>query len=197
MNWNYIKSKLDTLQMSDLRKFLYAEEMMKNSFSDLIKIADYLRVSKKYKATLNLTDVIFGKCPTCVELVTLLDLRCKLYWDSSCYKDTIVCCSLLIDIDPKKQDKYYNNRGCVYWELGDYKSAMHDFQESIKINPVNKFALRGAGEMFLLEKSYDEAIHYFQRALAVDPTPVRISHVNYFITCLYSNNSGIKSMSSI
>jgi tetratricopeptide (TPR) repeat protein len=91
--------------------------------------------------------------------------------DSFRYREAIACYSLLIEINPQgTQDVAYNNRGVAHWELDDYEAAMSDFQESIKHNPVNKYALYGAGEMFMLSKSYDEAKKCFERAIDLDPS---------------------------
>ena len=169
MDWDFIESKMNTLQKDDLWEFLSSDEIQKGKFSVLIKIADHLRLSRKFIMSLDFTGWILEKCWNRKQLATLLYVRGDIYMDSYRYKEAIICYSLLTEIGPQDtMDIIYNNRGVAHWELGEHEAAMRDFQESIKLNPVNKYALYGAGEMHLIAKAYDEAIKCFQRVLAID-----------------------------
>jgi len=168
MNWSDIKSKILSMDEASLRNFLYSGEVMKNDRKTVMKIANILRLNKKYDKALNLTDMILEKCEKCEELIELLYLRGDIYMDAERFEDAIMCYSLLIDIKP--QDIAHNNRGVAYWEIDKYDHALGDFLNSIKINSNNKFALRGAGEISMILKLYKDAEKYLKMALDIDPS---------------------------
>ncbi|MEZ4830089.1 MAG: tetratricopeptide repeat protein [Bacteroidia bacterium] len=72
-----------------------------------------------------------------------------------------------VDIRPNNP-LYRNIRGKLYLncQFASFeKEARADFLEVLKLNPQNSFALKSLGEIASREEAYDQAIHYFSKAL--------------------------------
>jgi tetratricopeptide (TPR) repeat protein len=167
MNWDEIKSNIDTLDEAAFKRLLYSDRMIDCGFDLLMKSANYLRIKKKINESLNLLDMTFEKCDSVKNLIRLLYLRGDVYMDDKRYNESITCYTLIIDLQP--QDIAYNNRGVAYWELNKHQQARSDFEAAISINPTNKTALYGAGMMCLLTDDFLKAKKYFNKALEIDP----------------------------
>jgi len=63
----------------------------------------------------------------------------------------------------------WNKRATLYYLLGEYEKSLADCEEVIKRNPVHFGALSGFGMIYLQLGKPEQAIEYFQRALAVNP----------------------------
>ena len=63
----------------------------------------------------------------------------------------------------------YNNRGCVYGELGNYRQAIEDYDRAIEINPGYSEAYFNRGIAYSGLGNYDQAIEDFNRAIEIKP----------------------------
>jgi tetratricopeptide (TPR) repeat protein len=63
----------------------------------------------------------------------------------------------------------WNKRATIYFLVGDYDKSLADCDEVIKRNPQHWGALSGYGQIYVQLDRPEEALAYFQRALAVNP----------------------------
>jgi tetratricopeptide (TPR) repeat protein len=63
----------------------------------------------------------------------------------------------------------WNKRATVYFFIGEYEKSLRDCDEVIKRNPQHWGALSGYGQIYLHLDKPEQALAYFQRALAVNP----------------------------
>jgi tetratricopeptide (TPR) repeat protein len=65
----------------------------------------------------------------------------------------------------------WNKRATVYYILGDYRKSLTDCDEVLKRNPYHFGALSGYGMIYLHLNQPGQALHYFERALRLNPNP--------------------------
>ena len=63
----------------------------------------------------------------------------------------------------------WNKRATVYFFIGEYDKSLRDCDEVIKRNPQHWGALSGYGQIYLRLDKPEQALAYFQRALAANP----------------------------
>jgi tetratricopeptide (TPR) repeat protein len=63
----------------------------------------------------------------------------------------------------------WNKRATVYFFIGEYDKSLRDCDEVIKRNPKHWGALSGYGQIYLQLDKPEQALPYFQRALAANP----------------------------
>ena len=63
----------------------------------------------------------------------------------------------------------WNKRATIYFLVGEYDKSLRDCHEVIRRNPQHWGALAGYGQIYLHLDKPEEALAYFQRALAVNP----------------------------
>ena len=63
----------------------------------------------------------------------------------------------------------WNKRATVYFLLGAYEKSLADCDEVMKRNPYHFGALSGYGMIYLQLDRPEQALQYFERALAVNP----------------------------
>lgn len=63
----------------------------------------------------------------------------------------------------------WNKRATVYFFVGEYDKSLQDCDEVIKRNPLHWGALSGYGQIYLALDKPEQALVYFQRALAANP----------------------------
>jgi tetratricopeptide (TPR) repeat protein len=63
----------------------------------------------------------------------------------------------------------WNKRATAYYIAGDFEKSLTDCDEVMKRNPGHFGALSGYGLIYLQMGKIDEALSYFERALAVNP----------------------------
>ena len=63
----------------------------------------------------------------------------------------------------------WNKRATIYFLVGDYDKSLADCDEVIKRNPQHWGALAGYGQIYVQLDRPEDALTYFQRALAVNP----------------------------
>ncbi len=65
--------------------------------------------------------------------------------------------------------EYYAARGFFYLEDGEKKKAQEDFQQALKIYPLEMLANYGRGVIAFGDKNWDEALAHFRDAFKGDP----------------------------
>ena len=63
----------------------------------------------------------------------------------------------------------WNKRATIYFLIGEYDKSLADCDEVIKRNPQHWGALAGYGQIYMQLDRPEQALVYFQRALAVNP----------------------------
>jgi tetratricopeptide (TPR) repeat protein len=63
----------------------------------------------------------------------------------------------------------WNKRATAYFLLGEFEKSLADCDEVMKRNPVHFGALSGYGMIYLQLNKPEQALPYFERALAVNP----------------------------
>jgi tetratricopeptide (TPR) repeat protein len=71
----------------------------------------------------------------------------------------------------------WNKRATVYFLIGEYDKSLRDCDEVIKRNPQHWGALSGYGQIYLQLDKPEQALAYFQHALAVNPNLQQIDQV--------------------
>jgi len=70
----------------------------------------------------------------------------------------------------------WNKRATAYYIAGDFEKSLADCGEVMKRNPAHFGALSGYGLIYLQLGKPEEALSYFERALAVNPNLADIEH---------------------
>lgn len=68
----------------------------------------------------------------------------------------------------------WNKRATLYYLLGEYERSLADCEEVIRWNPVHFGALSGFGMIYLQLGKPEQALDYFQQALAVNPNLTQV-----------------------
>ena len=63
----------------------------------------------------------------------------------------------------------WNKRATVHYLAGDYRKSLADCDEVTKRNPFHFGALSGYGQIYFQLEDYDKALHWWRRALEVNP----------------------------
>src|SRR5262245_6396164 len=71
----------------------------------------------------------------------------------------------------------WNKRATIYFLIGDYDKSLQDCDEVIKRNPQHWGALAGYGQIYLQLDQPEQALVYFQRALAVNPNLQQVENM--------------------
>jgi len=79
------------------------------------------------------------------------------------------CASTQPKQDGSRDAKFYNNRGIVFGEKGEYDQAISDFDKAIAINPRYMTAYNNRGVIYRLKGQYDRAILDFNKAIEMNP----------------------------
>ncbi|MCI0370057.1 MAG: tetratricopeptide repeat protein [candidate division NC10 bacterium] len=68
----------------------------------------------------------------------------------------------------------WNKRATLYYLMGEYEKSLADCEEVIRRNPAHFGALSGFGMIYLQLGKAERALHYFERALAVNPNLTQV-----------------------
>jgi len=71
----------------------------------------------------------------------------------------------------------WNKRATIYFLVGDYDKSLADCDEVIKRNPQHWGALSGYGQIYLHLDKPEQALAYFERAVAVNPNLQQIEYL--------------------
>jgi tetratricopeptide (TPR) repeat protein len=81
--------------------------------------------------------------------------------------EAIVKMTDAIDLLPRSE--YYAARGFFYLEDGIKNKAQDDFQQALKMHPLEMLAHYGRGIIAFNDKNWDEALAHFKDAFRADP----------------------------
>ncbi len=76
--------------------------------------------------------------------------------------------SKAIKLTPKDED-LYDRRAQIYYEIGEYAQGDKDYQKMLSLNPGNYRALMGLGRNAKVQKQYEQAVKYFDKAIQLYP----------------------------
>ncbi|HSB70338.1 MAG TPA: tetratricopeptide repeat protein, partial [Candidatus Methylomirabilis sp.] len=68
----------------------------------------------------------------------------------------------------------WNKRATIYYLVGEYAKSLVDCEEVVRRNPVHFGVLSGFGLNYLQLGKPEQALDYFERALAVNPNLAQI-----------------------
>ncbi len=66
-------------------------------------------------------------------------------------------------------EKLYEMRAEVYYEMGEYAHGDKDYQKMLSLNPGNYKALMGLGRNAKVQKQYEQAVKYFDKVIQLYP----------------------------
>ena len=89
------------------------------------------------------------------------------------YSEAIETFSQIIQKKPDFAEGW-NKRATIYYLLGEYTKSLTDCEEVIRRNPVHFGVLSGFGLNYLRLGKPEQALDYFERALAVNPNLAQI-----------------------
>lgn len=94
-------------------------------------------------------------------------LKADVFHDLERYREAIACFEEILA--EEVSDVAYANKGLAHWELGEFQLGLKCYLDSIRLNPANAIAQRGAGEMHLKLGSPKAAIPFLNKALKLKP----------------------------
>lgn len=92
--------------------------------------------------------------------------------DRGNYSDAIALLSHLIDRHPNNAIDY-NNRGLVYFQSGQLRSAIADYDKAIQLNPLLASAYNNRANFYAASGHLTAALFDYERALDLNPSYVR------------------------
>ncbi|MFQ5586225.1 MAG: tetratricopeptide repeat protein, partial [Thermodesulfobacteriota bacterium] len=114
------------------------------------------------------------------------------------WKDSMTLWSHEINLFPERAYSAYTNRGNSYFDEGNYKLAIEDFNKSIAINPQYEKAYSNRGNIYYRLGNNRQALLDFNTALELDP---QYEHGYYNRGTLYLSSGNyrqaIKDFSSV
>jgi tetratricopeptide (TPR) repeat protein len=72
----------------------------------------------------------------------------------------------------KENSELWVNKGAVYYEMEDYKSAIKCYDQAIILNPENTNAMSNMGAAFTNSGDLESGMKCFNRALKINPLDV-------------------------
>jgi len=121
---------------------------------------------------------IILKCITIFLLLSIVSGLCRAtYRQCKIWNNELTFWNYVIKKSPDLAIAY-NNRGNVYDQLGRYDLAIDDFDTAIRLKADYLLSLCNRGTLtYFHEKSYANAMKYFNRALAINPNFARGYHL--------------------
>ncbi|MEA2027480.1 MAG: tetratricopeptide repeat protein [Campylobacterota bacterium] len=93
---------------------------------------------------------------------------CQDYDDLKEYNKAIIAYTRAIEINPKKDEAYYNI-GIAYYSLKEYNKAIIAYTKAIEINPKDDEAYYNMGSAYYNLKEYNKAIIAYTKAIEINP----------------------------
>ena len=90
------------------------------------------------------------------------------------YAGAISSFSALIKLAPEFTEAW-NKRATVYFLVGENDRSIADCKQVLKREPNHFGALAGFGQLMVRKHQYSQALHYFERALTVNPNMPGVS----------------------
>jgi tetratricopeptide (TPR) repeat protein len=171
MIWNEIKDDLDrVLSGADpVNRLIDRDEFWKSGKRFVLRAASYLHEHGKSSECLSVIAAVkMHGCALSQKVVMGLQYLCgDALLSIEKYPEAVAAYSEILAMETS--DVAYANRALAYWEIGSHQKALSDYLEAIKLNPQNKVALRGAGEMLNEMDRHREAVRYLSAAVKLDP----------------------------
>jgi tetratricopeptide (TPR) repeat protein len=82
--------------------------------------------------------------------------------------------SKIISMKPQFAEAW-NKRATVYYFVGDLQKSIADCDEVMKRNPNHFGALSGYGQIYVQMGDLDQALRYFEKAYAINPTMLGVA----------------------
>ena len=79
---------------------------------------------------------------------------------------------------------FYNNRGAVYGEKGDFDNAIENFTKAIRLKPDYANAYNGRGAAYAEKDELHSAIFDFTKVIELDPDDAE-AYYNRGMMCLF------------
>src|SRR5919112_2145152 len=74
-----------------------------------------------------------------------------------------------LEINPDKDDQYYNNKGLSLYFSGNHLEAIECYDKALEINPQNADAYNNKGLSLYFSGNHMEAIECYDKALEINP----------------------------
>lgn len=105
-------------------------------------------------------------------LITIIITSCKdqntikgdKLFESGNYKEAIIVYDEFLKLNPTDIKSLYN-RGRSYEELGDFQSALKDFNEVLLVDSKNTQAMLSIATFHYRNEAYDQAAYFAERAI--------------------------------
>jgi tetratricopeptide (TPR) repeat protein len=94
------------------------------------------------------------------------------------YEQAKLYLDIAVQYNPKNI-KAYIERGTVHRELGDFISALNDYNKVIEVDSKNTTAYEGKGYVYYYLEDFDNALREWETAIAFDPQ--RLSRLEKWI----------------
>jgi tetratricopeptide (TPR) repeat protein len=88
--------------------------------------------------------------------------------------EAITTFSQIIRLKPDFAEAW-NKRATVYYFVGDLQKSLADCDEVMKRNPNHFGALSGYGQIYAQMGDFDQALRYFEKAYAINPTMLGVA----------------------
>ena len=171
MTWDKIRVALDQVISGSalISRLLDHDEFWKSDERFVFRAASYLHEHEKPDESLQIIDMVKqrGFSLSSKAEIRLRYLRGDVLHCLRKYSDVVSVYGQILEVDPS--DVAYSNRALAYWEMGEFQKALDDYIESVKLNPLNTVALRGAGEMLNKLNRHLDAAPYLSAAVKLDP----------------------------
>ncbi len=131
----------------------YYELYMMQGFH-LEKLGEREQAKKKY-------EYVISKCPNHPLAYGRMGIIMR---DEGRYDDALKMYTKQLNIRPRAF--YYIHRGILNRFLHNYKSALADFEEALKLEPDNVFCYGRIGQIYELHREFERALEYYDKALA-------------------------------
>lgn len=91
-------------------------------------------------------------------------------------RETELTCRQILQHDPQNSDAHHF-LGLIAWDVGKLDIAKHQIGTAIRLNPSNSSCYLNMGNVFQMEKKYEESLEWYQKALKAD-TPEKDKILN-------------------
>jgi tetratricopeptide (TPR) repeat protein len=88
--------------------------------------------------------------------------------------EAIATFSQIIRLKPEFAEAW-NKRATIYYFTGDLQKSLADCDEVMKRNPNHFGALSGYGQIYVQMGELDQALRYFEKAYAINPTMLSVA----------------------
>lgn len=144
--------------------FLKVLELDSNLAQTYLNLADvYCRQKKNFEA-IALLELATAQIP---DDIVLKHYLARVYIDDTRYEDALVLLDYILDLSPKNYDAYWD-LGQVYFALGDYYSAIANFEIVLGHIDSNELILYRTAEAYEANGEIDKAMSNYLKAISIN-----------------------------